>query len=167
LILRPGVSRRTVAFVVVVVLLAAGFVAWGALQRPAGTITFNFNVHMYVNGLNVNGWTVSSCPASLANGTWVCSLILNGVVENSTLTFRSGQKVLVNLWFEYLKKPADPNTITLRSVSAGTGFQIDNVAEKLPFNMTGWGDQEGLVVLLQVLPGARAGSIDMSVEFGA
>ncbi len=167
---RQGPSRTISVFLATVLVVAAAVAAVGVSQPPAGiTSQLNYNVHMFVNGLNVNGWTVDQCPATTANGTgpWVCSVITNGVIENNSLTFRTGQLVQVNLWFEYLKKPADPATISLQSVASGGGFQIVKVEEHVPFNMTGWGAQSGLEVLLKLLPGQHSGSIDMYVRFSS
>ena len=147
--------------------VVAAIVVASVSQSPVVASQLNYNVHMFVNGLNVDGWTVDKCPTIEANGSgpWVCSIITNGVIENNSLTFSSGQVVQVNLWFEYLKKPVDPPTITLQSVAAGNGFQILKVEEPVPFTMTGWGAQSGLVVMLRVLPGQHSGSLDMSVQF--
>jgi hypothetical protein len=162
-------SWTVVAFIAIVVLVvsAAGV---GSTSQPAVVASqLNYNIHMFVNGLDVNGWTVDQCPTATTNGTgpWVCSIITNGVIENNTLKFTTGQVVKVNIWFEYLKKPVDPATIELQSVAVGKGFQVAKVVEPIPFTMTGWGAQSGLVVLLRVLPGQHSGSIDMSVRFSA
>ena len=162
-------SSTVIAFIVIVALVVSAAVVGSTPQPAAVASQLNDNVHIFVNGLDVNGWTVNQCPTTTTNGTgpWVCSIITNGVIENNTLTFDTGQMVKVNLWFEYLKKPVDPATITLQSVGAGNGFQIAEVVEPIPLNMTGWGAQSGLVVLLRVLPGQHSGSIDMSVRFSA
>lgn len=162
-------SQPLAAFLLVAVLVVAIIAAESSIQPTVVASQLNYNVHMFVNGLNVNGWTVDRCPTAETNGTgpWVCSIITNGVIENNSLTFRTGQTVQVNIWFEYLKKPVDPGTITLESVSAGDGFQIVKVEEPIPFSMTGWGSQSGVVALLKVLPGQHSGSLDMAVRFSA
>ncbi len=114
----------------------------------------NYNTHLNVNGTG---------PTVQAGGWGFGSLIMNGVIENNTLVFFSGQSVQVNLWFEYLKRPVDPATITIQSVTAGNGFQILRVDKPVPFTMTGWGAQAGLVVLLRIPPGQHTGYIDLSI----
>lgn len=165
--IRP--SHPALVFLIVAGFVVAAVAVATVSQTPVVASQLNYNLHMNVNGLDVNGWTVDSCPTAPSNGTgpWVCSIITNGVIENNSLTFRTGQLVQANIWFEYLKKPIDPATITLRSVSVGNGFQIVNVQQAIPFTMTGWGSQSGLVLLLKVLPGQHSGSIDMYVRFSA
>jgi hypothetical protein len=162
-------SRTVIAFVVIMALVVSAALVGSTSQPAVVASQLNYNVHMFVNGLDVNGWTVDQCPTTTNNGTgpWVCSIITNGVIENNTLMFNTGQVVKVNIWFEYLKKPVDPATIALQSVAVGNGFQITKVVEPIPFTLTGWGAQSGLVVLLRVLPGQHSGSIDMSVRFSA
>lgn len=162
-------SRPVLGLLVTVAFVVAVVVVGSSLQSPAVASELNYNVHMNINGLDVNGWTADRCPTTTANGTgpWVCSIITNGVIENNSQTFLTGQVVQVNLWFEYLKKPADPATITLQSVAAGNGFQIVKVEEAIPFTMTGWASQSGLVISLKVLPGQHSGSLDMYVLFSA
>lgn len=157
------------AFFAIAVFVVAAVAVATVSQSPVAASQLNYNIHMNVNGLDVNGWTVDMCPTTTLNGTgpWVCSIITNGVIENNSLTFLTGQVVQVNLWFEYLKKPVDPATISLQTVSVGNGFQIINIEEAIPFAMTGWGSQSGLVLLLKVLPGQHSGSIDMYVRFSA
>jgi hypothetical protein len=119
---------------------------------------FNYNAHLNVNGTG---------PTVQAGGWGFGSMIMNGVVENNSLVFFTGQKVQVNLWFEYLKRPVDPATITIKSVTAGNGFQILGGDKSLPFTMTGWGSQAGLVLLLKVPLGQHTGNIDLSVQISA
>lgn len=119
---------------------------------------FNYNAHIDVNGTG---------PVVQGEGWGFGSMILNGVIENNTLVFFTGQKVQVNLWFEYLKRPVDPATITIQSVTAGNGFQILNVDRPVPFTMSGWGAQAGLVLLLMIPPGQHTGNIDFSVQVSA
>ncbi|HEV2137686.1 MAG TPA: hypothetical protein VGR53_02485 [Nitrososphaerales archaeon] len=114
----------------------------------------NYNTHLSVNGTG---------PTVQAGGWGFGSLIMNGVIENNTLVFFSGQSVQVNLWFEYLKRPVDPATITIQSVTAGNGFQIVGVDKPVPFTMTGWGAQAGLVLLLRIPPGQHTGNIDIAI----
>jgi hypothetical protein len=163
---RP-LSRTVFVFLVIVAFVVAAIVVGSLSQSPVVASQLNYNIHMNVNGFDVNGWTVDRCPTTTANGTgpWVCSIITNGVIQNNSLRFLTGQVVQVNLWFEYLKKPVDPTTITLMSVAAGSGFQIIKVEEPVPFSMSGWGSQSGLVLQLRVLPGQHSGSVDMSVRF--
>ncbi len=155
------------AYFVIVSFVVAVVVVGSVSQSPVVASQLNYNVHMNLNGLDVNGWTVDRCPATTSNGTgpWVCSIVANGVIKNNSQTFLTGQVVEVNLWFEYLKKPVDPATITLQSVSSGNGFQIIKVEEPVPFTMTGWASQGGLVLLLRVLPGQHSGSVDIYVRF--
>ncbi|MDA4120412.1 MAG: hypothetical protein OK436_07470, partial [Thaumarchaeota archaeon] len=119
---------------------------------------FNYNAHMIVNGTG---------PTVQGQGWGFGSLIVNGVIENNTLVFFSGEKVQVNLWFEYLKRPVDPATITIQSVTAGSGFQVLGADKPVPFTMTGWGSQAGIVLLLKVLQGQHSGNIDLSVSVSA
>ncbi len=119
---------------------------------------FNYNARLSVNGTG---------PTVQAGGWGFGSMIMNGVVENNTLVFFTGQKVQVNLWFEYLKRPVDPATITIQSVTAGNGFQILAADKSVPFTMTGWGSQAGLVLLLKVPQGQHTGSIDLSIQVSA
>jgi hypothetical protein len=119
---------------------------------------FNYNANLSVSGTG---------PVVQGNGWGFGSLLMNGVILNDTLTFFTGQTIQVNLWFEYLKRPADPTTITIQSVAASGGFQITNVDQPVPFTMTGWGSQAGLVLLLKVPPGQQTGSIDLSVLVSA
>ncbi|HEY6282698.1 MAG TPA: hypothetical protein VIW22_02100 [Nitrososphaerales archaeon] len=116
---------------------------------------FNYNTHIIVNGTG---------PTVQGQGWGFGSLIMNGVIENNTLVFFSGEKVQVNLWFEYLKRPVDPATITIQSVTAGSGFQVLGADKPVPFTMTGWGSQAGIVLLLKVLQGQHTGNIDLSVS---
>lgn len=118
----------------------------------------NYNTYLLVNGTG---------PTVQAGGWGFGSLIMNGVIENNTLVFFSGQTVQVNLWFEYLKRPVDPATITIQSVTAGNGFQILGVDKPVPFTMTGWGAQAGLVLLLRIPPGQHTGNIDIAVFVSA
>jgi hypothetical protein len=73
----------------------------------------------------------------------------------------------VNLWFEYLKKPVDPPTVSLQSVAAGSGFQLLGVEGKVPQSLTGWGAQGGLTLDLKILPGAHPDRIAVSEQFSA
>lgn len=142
----------------------------GSIPQPSVVASrFAYNVHLAVNGLSVDGWTANGCPATTINGTgpWVCSLIINGVIENNSLVFFTGQTVQVNLWFEYLKKPADPATVNFQSVAAENGFAMISVDRPVPFTMTGWASQAGLVLLLRVPAGQQSGNIDLSVKFSA
>jgi hypothetical protein len=166
---RPHFSRIVLVFLIIVTFVVAVIVVMSVSQSPVVASQLNYNVHMNVNGIEVNGWTVDKCPTTTANGTgpWVCSIVTNGVIQNNSLRFLTGQVVQVNLWFEYLKKPVDPATITLTSVAAGSGFQIIKMEEPVPFSMSGWGSQSGLVLQLKVLPGQHSGSVDMSVRFSA
>jgi len=119
---------------------------------------FNYNAHMSVNGTG---------PTVQGQGWGFGSMIMNGVIENNTLVFFTGEKVQVNLWFEYLKRPVDPATITIQSVTAGNGFQVLGADKPVPFMMTGWGSQAGLVLLLRVPEGQHTGNIDLSVQVSA
>ncbi|MDA4127753.1 MAG: hypothetical protein OK452_11230 [Thaumarchaeota archaeon] len=119
---------------------------------------FNYNAHMSVNGTG---------PTVQGQGWGFGSMIMNGVIENNTLVFFTGEKVQINLWFEYLKRPVDPATITIQSVTAGGGFQVLGADKPVPFTMTGWGSQAGLVLLLKVPQGQHTGSIDLSVSVSA
>ena len=119
---------------------------------------FNYNAHIIVNGTG---------PTVQGQGWGFGSLIMNGVVENNTLVFFSGEKIQVNLWFEYLKRPVDPVTITIQSVTAGSGFQVLGADKPVPFTMTGWGSQAGIVLLLKVLEGQHTRNIDLSVSVSA
>lgn len=125
---------------------------------------FPLNVKLSINGNSVNGWTVSSY-----NGTqgWIRSIIANGVIQNNSLVFFSGQTVQVNLWFEYLKKPTDPATIRFETASASGGFGVLNAQQVSQFTMTGWGAQSGLVLLLKVPQGELSGPVSVAVEFSA
>ena len=86
---------------------------------------------------------------------------------NTTLVIIPGQTVQVNLWIEYLRKPADPRTVTLQAVAAGDGFQLIRVVGAIPQNMTGWGSQGGLTLYLKALQGAQSGRISVSERFSA
>ncbi|MDA4119728.1 MAG: hypothetical protein OK436_03980 [Thaumarchaeota archaeon] len=138
-----------------------GGVTLQATEVPAVSAVaslFNYNAHMSVNGTG---------PTVNGEGWGFGSLIMNAVIENNTLVFFSGEKVQVNLWFEYLKRPVDPATITIQSVMAGNGFQIIGADKPVPFTMTGWGSQAGLVLLLKVPQGQHTGSIDLSILVSA
>jgi Domain of unknown function (DUF4352) len=138
-----------------------GGVALQATTIPAVSAVasiFNYNTHLNVSGTG---------PTVQGQGWGFGSLIMNGVIENNSLVFFTGQKVQVNLWFEYLKRPVDPGTITIQSVTVGNGFQILSVDKPVPFTMTGWGAQAGLVMLLKVPPGQHTGNIDVSVLVSA
>lgn len=153
---------------------------------------FNMNAAITANNIPVasGGWTQSECPTTTVNGTgpWICSLILNGVVLNTLTDFScpfpggedcvysvvlfTGQVVEVNLWCEYLKKPADPQTVTLQSVAAGNGFQLLNVTGTLPLSLSGTAlynpnGQGGVDVYLRVLSGNHDGRINVSEWFSA
>jgi hypothetical protein len=119
---------------------------------------FNYNAHMSVNGTG---------PTVQGQGWGFGSMIMNGVIENNTLVFFTGEKVQVNLWFEYLKRPVDPATITIQSVTAGNGFQVLGADKPVPFMMTGWGSQAGLVLLLKVPQGQHTGNIDITIQVSA
>jgi hypothetical protein len=119
---------------------------------------FNYNTHLDVNGTG---------PTVQGQGWGFGSLIMNGVIENNSLVFFTGQKVQVNLWFEYLKRPVDPATITIQSVTVGNGFEILAIDKPVPFMMTGWGAQAGIVMLLKVPPGQHTGNIDLAVLVSA
>ncbi|HZW84837.1 MAG TPA: hypothetical protein VFE91_02910 [Nitrososphaerales archaeon] len=123
---------------------------------------FSLNVKMSLNGNSVDGWTVTSYNGSQQ---WIRSIIANGVIQNNSLVFFSGQTVRVNLWFEYLKKPADPQTVQFLSVTAENGFQILNPEDIAPIAMTGWGAQSGVVLSLRVPPGPQVGPVSLAVEF--
>jgi len=103
---RPHISRIVLVFLIIVAFVVAAIVVVSVSQSPVVASQLNYNVHMNVNGIDVNGWTVDKCPTTTANGTgpWVCSIITNGVIQNNSLRFLTGQVVQVNLWFEYLKK---------------------------------------------------------------
>jgi hypothetical protein len=138
-------------------------------QVSAVASRLDYNVCLTVNGLLVNGWTASGCPSSTVNGTgpWACSLIVNGVILNNSLVFFTGQKATVNLWFEYLRKPADPTTVRFESVTAGNGFQIISVDRKIPFDLSGWANQAGVVLLLGIPPGQQSGTLDLALRFSS
>ncbi|MDA4121332.1 MAG: DUF4352 domain-containing protein, partial [Thaumarchaeota archaeon] len=135
-------------------------------QVSAVASRLEYNVRLTVNGLPVDGWTAKGCPSSTVNGTspWACSLIVNGVILNNSLVFLTGQNATVNLWFEYLRKPADPTTVRFESVTAGNGFQIISVDRKIPFELSGWADQAGVVLLLGIPPGQQSGSLDLALR---
>jgi Domain of unknown function (DUF4352) len=136
----------------------------GTLPPVSATASrFNYNVRLTVNGgaVAADGWTV-------VNGSepWVRSIIANGVILNNSLTFFTGQTVQVNLWFEYLKKPADPNNIKLVSANNDDKFTIVKESS-LPITMSGWASQEGVTFLLKVPPGQHVGNLNFSVRFSS
>jgi hypothetical protein len=144
----------------------------GAVPRQSSVASrFNFEVHLTVNGLPVDsdGWTVNGCPQTSSNGTgpWVCSIIANGLIRNDSLIFFTGQKIQVDLWFEYLKLPRDPMAIILESFAGDGVFPIVRSQPSLPVVMTGWGSQAGLVVWLEVPAGQHSGTLNLSVRFSA
>ena len=159
-------SRLGVAGLAVLIITSSVFLIYSESRNPQSSpgIRIDYNLQLTVNGVPVaaGGWTASSCPAS---SRWICSLILNGVVVNDTTVLFPGQTVQVNLWIEYLRKPADPQTVTLRSVSAGEGFQLVKVNGEIPQNLTGWGSQGGITLLLRALQGAQSGKIGVSESF--
>jgi hypothetical protein len=124
---------------------------------------FNYNVRLTVNGgaVAADGWTV-------VNGSdpWVRSIIANGVILNNSLTFFTGQTVQVNLWFEYLRKPADPGSIKLVSASNDDKFIVVNESS-LPITMSGWASQAGVTFLLRDPPGQHIGNLNFSVRFSS
>ena len=124
-----------------------------------------YNVKLTLNGEGVEGWTVSNVPQP--NMEWLRSLIANGVVENNTRVFFTGQVVKVNVWLEYLKKPADPVSINLVSASVGNGFEQIGPAVGAPSLMTGWGSQIGVVILARVPGGTSPGPLSVNIEFSS
>jgi hypothetical protein len=88
------------------------------------------------------------------------------VILNNSLTFFTGQTVQVNLWFEYLRKPADPSSIKLISAKNDDRFSLVNESS-LPITMSGWASQAGVTFLLKVPPGQHVGSLNFSVQFSA
>jgi hypothetical protein len=142
-----------------------------AVPGPSGVASrFPINVRIAANGDPVasGGWTVTDYNQT---DPWLSSLILNGVVENNSLTFFTGQTMRVNIWFEYLKKPSDPNALRLVSVASDNdGFQVVGVQPLPPVTVTGWGGytgQGGVDVFLKVPPGVHTGSLMFSLEFVA
>ncbi|MDE1854113.1 MAG: hypothetical protein KGI38_10285 [Thaumarchaeota archaeon] len=119
---------------------------------------FNYNAYLTVNGTG---------PIVQGSGWGFGSVIMNGFIENDTRVFFTGQVVKLDLWFEYLKRPVDPSSITIESVSVENGFQVVGVDTVLPLNMTGWGSQAGIVFLLKVPPGQHTGNIDVAVRISA
>lgn len=145
-------------------------------QPSSFAVRFNYNLQLTVNGIPVSpgGWTASRCSGVGANGTapWICSLVLNGIVlnetiANDTVVVFSGRTVQVNLWFEYLRKPADPQTVTLQTVAAGEGFELVRVVGAVPQSLTGWGSQGGLTLYLKVGRTQGLGRIAVSEQFSA
>ncbi len=139
----------------------------GSIPRVSAVASrFSYNVRLTINGraVAVNGWTVTT-----VNGTdqWVGSIISNGVILNNSLVFFTGQTVQVSLWFEYLRQPVDPVTITLQSVAAGNGFQIVKIDGTLPLTITGWGTTSDPLVLLLRVPAGQHSDPDLSVQFSA
>jgi hypothetical protein len=161
-------SRLAVACLVALVLSAGIFEIHSRSYQSKSTLGIRIDSYLQItaNGIPVaaGGWTVSSCPAT---NRWVCSLILNGVVLNTTTVVFPGQTVQVNLWIEYLKGSADPQTVTLRAVTIGDGFQMTKAVGPIPQNMTGWASQGGLTLYLRVLDGAQSGKISVSERFSA
>jgi hypothetical protein len=52
-----------------------------------------------------------------------------------------------------------------QSASARSGFRLNSTQQSLPFDMKGWGHQAGMAALLEVLPRAHSGNIDVYVRF--
>ena len=92
---------------------------------------------------------------------------MNETVANDSVVVFSGQTVQVNLWFEYLRKPADPQTVTLQTVAAGEGFDLVRVTGGMPQTLTGWGSQGGLTLYLKVGHQQGLGRIVVSEQFSA
>lgn len=136
-----------------------------SVPEPAAVASrLSYNVRLTVNGQPVaaGGWTLTTANST---SSWEISIIANGVVENNSLVFFTGQTIKVSLWFEYLKKPADPGSIVLKSVANDDGLQAVGPAPDLPIVMMGWGSQSGVVVLLKVPEGQLPGSLSFSAQF--
>ena len=119
--------------------------------------------------LTINGWAVSAegWTAKTVNGTdrWVSSIVVDGLIQNNSLVFFTGQKVAVDFWFEYLKQPVDPSTIMVTTVTNDDGFQVVSSQPSLPLILTGWGSQTGLVMVLTIPPGQHSGRLSFSTQF--
>ncbi len=119
-------------------------------------------VQLTINGGNVSGWAVGTVNGT---GHWVTSVVSTGLVLNSSQVFFTDDRVQVSLWFEYLKKPSDPNVIILQALSNDQGFRILSVEPAPPVVMKGWGYEVGFDVVLQVPPGHHSATLDIEVQF--
>jgi hypothetical protein len=119
--------------------------------------------------LTINGWPVSAegWTAKTVNGTdkWVSSIIVDGLIQNNSLVFFTGQRVAVDFWFEYLRQPVDPGTIRMTAVTNNDGFEVVSSQPSPPLVLTGWGSQTGLVMVLTVPPGQHSGQLSFSTQF--
>ena len=101
--------------------------------------------------------------------------------RNYNFVFFTGQHIYVTLTFYYYKYPYDPNTITLRAVTSNDGYIItdlvawptpsgfpgSNEAHPLPANLTGYGAETSVTLLVTVPPGHPSGVLHFTVQWSS
>ena len=118
----------------------------------------------------------------LLNGTsWANTITTVATIANDSRSyvFFTGQKIYVSFAFYYYKRPIDPSTIAITSVTNDDGFPVSgvqamttshafvvtNAYSPLPIAMTGYGSNAVVVLLVTVPPGRQFGVLHFTVQF--
>ncbi len=118
------------------------------------------------------------------NGTsdWGVAISTWGVIGNLTTpnyVFFTGQKILASFSFYYHRRPIDPMTVVIESVTNDNGFPVSSVLATpmelgsvvtgneypLPISLTGYGDVVVLNLVLTVPPGEQHGPLSFTIQF--
>jgi hypothetical protein len=115
--------------------------------------------------------------------SWGVALDTWGQIDNFTTpgyVFFTGQKILASFSFTYLKRPSDPNTIVIESVTNNNGFPetqaraqptaLGSVATgtdyPLPVSMVEHGASVAVILILTVPPGPQHGPLGFTIQWG-
>jgi len=115
--------------------------------------------------------------------SWGVALDTWGQIDNFSTpgyVFFTGQKILASFSFTYLKRPSDPNTIVVESVTNDNGFpEFEVLAQPtalgsvatgadypLPVSMVGHGASVAVILILTVPPGPQHGPLSFTIQWG-
>jgi len=156
-------------------------IATDIIPEVSGTATkFDPSVHYVFTGT----------AASSAIATWAAITNQTNALaffggesgfRNYDFVFFTGQHIYVTFTFYYYKYPYDPNTITLRAVTSSDGYNItelvawptptgfpgSSAAHPLPANLTGYGAETSVTLLVRVPAGHPSGVLHFVVQWSS
>jgi len=161
----------------------AGGVSLRAVEVPAvsGVATrFDPSVHFMLNGTS---WasTIETWAAITNQTSGLAFFGGEKMYKNNTFVFFTGQKIGVTFFFDYFKRPSDPTTIYVRSITNKDGFAVSDVLASqttfgfasygqphpLPVNMTGYGANAIVTLVVTVPQGRVTGVLHFTVQFSS
>jgi Domain of unknown function (DUF4352) len=139
---------------------------------------FDPSVHFVLTGTS---WaaTVETWAAIINQSSGLAYFGGEPVDRNNTFLFFTGQGIGVTFFFDYFKRPSDPTTISVQSITNDDGFPVSDVMamqtqfgftgystpHPLPVNMTGYGANASVTLLVNVPAGHQDGVLHFTVQF--